>query len=254
MKIAVIIPGPVAPGAVREIETLVSAGTKVTVLGAAGGVLEVAGDIDLKAAEAAMLAMRAEREGCDAVVIDGMCDFGLPVVRGAVGIPVVGAATATYNLVYQLARRFAVISVNREMNPMFERAIRECGCSERMTSLRAMPRALRLSREGGELPYSPQDWEAEILKIAARQVEDEGAQCIVVACASIFGLLRPGARERLAQELGVIVVDPQAIALKTAEMLVALGLAHSPIEYPRINPVSFEDRFREVEPDLRRSA
>ena len=55
--------------------------------------------------------------------------------------------------------------------------------------------------------------------------------------------------------LGVIVVDPQAIALRTAEMFVNLNMAHSKIEYPRINPVSFENRFQvATTPELRRTA
>lgn len=253
MKLAVILPGAVSPGAIKEIEALVSPATEVIVLGAAGGYLEVAGDIDLKGPEAAMLAMQAERDGCDAVVIDGMCDFGLSVVRGAVNIPVVGAATATYHLVYQLARRFGVVSINGDMDPMFTRAIRECGCLERMTSMRALPGKLSFGRAGANIPYSPEDWEAQILDVARRQVEEEGAQCIVVACASIFGMLPDGARQRLAEQLGVIVVEPQAIAIKTAEMLVNLGLSHSKIEYPPIDPASFE-RFAAAGQTLQKSA
>ena len=253
MKLAVILPGAVSSGAEEEIKGLVSASTEVVVLGAANGLLAVAGDIDLKGPEAAMLAMQAEADGCDAIVLDGMCDFGLPIVRGAVSIPVVGAATATYNLVYQLARSFGVVSINAEMNPMFLRAIRECGCEERMTSIRSLERSLKLTAEGADIPYSPEDWEAELIKAARPQVEQEDAQCIVVACASIFGLLPEGAIERMEKELGVIIVDPQPIAIKTAEMLASLKLSHSKIEYPTIDPASF-DHFIKAESDLRKSA
>ncbi len=243
MKLAVILPGAVSSGAEKEIENLLSPGTELVVLGAAGGLLAVAGDIDLKGPEAAMLAMQAEQDGCDAVVLDGMCDFGLAIVRGAVDIPVVGAATATYSLVCQLVRRFGVVSINADMNPMFLRAIRECGCEQRMTSMRSLERSLRLTREGAEIPYTPEDWEAELITAARPQVLEENAQCIVIACASIFGLLPDGARERMQEALGVIVVDPQPIALRTAEMLAALQLSHSKIEYPKIDAGSF-DHFR----------
>ena len=253
MKLAVILPGAVSPGAEKEIEALASPGTEVVVLGASEGLLAVAGDIDLKGPEAAMLAMQAEKDGCEAVVIDGMCDFGLNIVRGAVNIPVVGAATATYNLVYQLARSFGAVSINKEMTPMFLRAIRECGCEERMTSMRSLERPLRMTADEFEMPYTPEDWEAELIKTARPQVEEEGAQCIVVTCASIFGILPEGARERMQEALGVIVVDPQPIAIKTAEMLASLNLCHSKIEYPGIDPVSF-DHFIENKSELRKCA
>ena len=49
------------------------------------------------------------------------------------------------------------------------------------------------------------------------------------------------------------MVDPQAIALRTAEMFVNLGMSHSNIEYPHINPASFENRFPVVDPELYRT-
>lgn len=239
MKLAVIMPGQVYPEIVTEIESLVAPDTEVLVMGAADGLLEVSGDIELKGPQAAMLARQAEGEGCDGVMLNGMCDFGLTVARGAVNIPVVGAATATYNLVYQLARSFAVVSVNEKMNPMFLRAIRECGCEGRMTSMRSMDRSLRIGADGVDIPYSPEQWEAEIISIARLQVEQEKAQCIVIACATIFSMLPPGARERMENELGVMVVDPHPISIKTAEMLGQLKLCHSKIEYPAIDPQTF---------------
>jgi|GEM_PF-1067316 len=240
MKLAVIMPGEIYPEIVTEIESLVAPETEVIVMGATDGLLEVAGDIELKGPQAAMLALQAEREGCDAVVLNGMCDFGLTIARGAVNIPVVGAATATYNLVYQLARSFGVVSVNHKMNPIFLRAIRECGCEERMTSIRSMNRSLRIGADGIDIPYSPEQWEAEIISVARPQVEQEGAQCIVIACATIFSMLALGARERMENELGVMFVDPHVISIKTAEMLGQLKLCHSKIEYPPIDPQTFD--------------
>ena len=62
----------------------------------------------------------------------------------------------------------------------------------------------------------------------------KGAQLLVVACIVFFHFLNPGARERLMEKLGVTVLDPQRIAIKTAEMFVTLGLSHSKLEYPQL--------------------
>ena len=154
-------------------------------------------------------------------------------VRGAVKIPVVGAGMATYHLAYQLASKFAVISVSKDLNSVFLRAIKQAECYERMTSMRSIGKPLKLPMEDF---YTPEELEKELIKIAKVQVEDEGAQLIVVACTFISLLLAPGGMERLAKNLGVIFVDPQEIAVKTAEMLVNMGLSHSKIEYPQIKP------------------
>jgi Asp/Glu/hydantoin racemase len=134
----------------------------------------------------------------------------------------------TYHLVYQLAGRYGVISVNEKLNPIFIRAIKEASCYERLTSMRAIGRPLTLPM--GEF-YTPDELEEELLKIARKQVE-EGAQALVIACTLISLFLKPGALDRLKEELGVMVIDPQPIALKTAEMLACLHLSQSEREYP----------------------
>jgi len=154
-------------------------------------------------------------------------------VRGAVNIPVIGACIATYHLAYQLASKFGVISVSKDLNSVFLRAIKQADCEGRMTSMRAIDKPLKLPMEDF---YTPAELEEEIMKIAKKQIEDEGAQLIVVACTVISLLLAPGGLKRLAETLGVIFVDPQEIAVKTAEMIVTMGLSHSKIEYPQIKP------------------
>jgi Asp/Glu/hydantoin racemase len=141
---------------------------------------------------------------------------------------VVGAGSATYHLVYQIAGKYGVISVNERLNSIFIRAIKEAGCYERMTSMRAIGKPLTLPM--GEF-YTPDEMEEELLRIGRKQVE-EGAQILVVACTLIALFLKPGAFDRLRERLGVMVIDPQPIALKTAEMLASLQLAQSDLEYP----------------------
>jgi len=153
-------------------------------------------------------------------------------VRGAVKIPVVGVAMAMHHLAYQLANKHAVISINKDFNPGFVRAIKETECYERITSIRSIRKPLKFPME--KMPYTPEELEKEIFEIACKQVEEEEAQLLIIHCTLIFLILSPGAKERLAERLGVIVIDPSAVAVKTTEMIVSLGMSHSKIEYPQI--------------------
>jgi allantoin racemase len=256
MKIAAIHPSVYMQPIEEAYQARVAPGNELKLMCATDGVFNTAGDVDLKGYEAALLARQAEKDGYDAAIVCGGCDFSLAVVRGAVDIPVVGPASATFNLVYQLAQRFGVISVSSKWSPSFHRAIRECGCTERMTSMRALPKPMGVNRTGIEIPYTPEELEAQILEVARAQVEEEDAQCIVVQCAPTFATMLPaGAQQRLSDALGgVLFPDMMAIAIGTAEMLVNVGLSHSKLEYPRIESASLEDRYEAEDSEIRRIA
>lgn len=233
MKIAVMAPGALpdeAKKAIREdLLTIAEPGTTLDVFDVEGKVV-VAADLDMKAQAAVVLAREIEKKGFDAILLDGTCDFALMAARSAVRIPVVGAASSTYHLVYQLGDAFAVISVNDQINPTFLRAVRQAGCRDRMTSMRSLKRAFTVPMDSP--PYKPDELEEEIAEIAKRQIEEEGAQIIVVAFTLLNLFVKPGALERLSKRLNAVFVDPQAIGFKTAEMLVRLKLSHSEREYP----------------------
>src|SRR5262245_3547548 len=50
--------------------------------------------------------MRAEDEGCDAVVMDTVSDSGLDALRSRLTIPVVGPGAVGYHVAAMLGRRF----------------------------------------------------------------------------------------------------------------------------------------------------
>jgi hypothetical protein len=134
--------------------------------------------------------------------------------RNAIRIPVVGAASAAYHLVYQLGNKFAVISVNDKINPTFLRAIKQAECEDRMTSMRSLKRAFKVPMDS--VPSAPEELEEEIAEIAARQIDQEGAQVIVVAFTLLNLFVQPSALERLSHRLNAVFVDSQAIGFKTA--------------------------------------
>ncbi len=189
--------------------------------------IKTGGDVSLLAQETMELAIQAEREGCDAVVIHGICDFGLEAARGAVDIPVVGLGSSVLHLACQLGDRYGVVSKSDTTIPEFTRRIRLTGCGERMTSIRPLniPELALIDRK--------QELKKRFLEIAQYQVEVEGAHVIVAGYSAIFGVLPEGSREEMEKILGVPVLDGVPIALKTAKILIDLSLQQSRKAYPK---------------------
>jgi Asp/Glu/hydantoin racemase len=69
--------------------------------------------------------------------------------------------------------------------------------------------------------------------MAKRQIMEEGAQAILIGCLAITTHIIPGSRERLEDKLGVPVIDGSPIAIKMAELMVALELRQSKVAYPK---------------------
>lgn len=63
---------------------------------------------------------------------------------------------------------------------------------------------------------------AQILKVARKAVEEDGAEVVLLGCAGMAGYA-----DGIEKELGVIVIDPSAVTLKITEALVNAGLKQS---------------------------
>lgn len=236
MKIAALFPVTVEPTlekvGIDLLQRSASPGTEIVAFFDKHKTFAYSGELESRSVDSIKHAVYAEENGFDAVLVAALCDFTLMSVRGAVKIPVIGMGMATYLAAYHLAAKFACISISKDWTPVFIKAVKQAGCYERMTSMRDLPKALKFP-----IPkdyYTQEEFEEEVKKIAKRQVEEEGAQLLVIICGLASILLPPGGIERLSKELGIIVVDPMDIAVKTTELFVNLGLAHSKIEYPQM--------------------
>ncbi len=232
-RLAVVIPGDLdAEGLrqrVRHMERFVSPPWKIVPMTFKGRVrgIKAGGDVSLLASETLTLALKAESDGCAAVVIHGICDFGIEAARGAVDIPVVGLGSAVFHLACQLGDRIGVVSKSDATIPEFTRRIQLMGCADRMTSMRP------LNIDEGILSNKRRHLKERFLEIARFQVEQEGAQVIVAGYSAIFAVLPEGAREEMEERLGIPVLDGVPVALRTAQTLVDLGLAQSRKAYPK---------------------
>jgi len=232
-RLAVVIPGILPPEdlakKVAHMQKFVSSKTEIKAFLFSGLTrsIKVGGDVSLLAGETKTIAIEVEKQGFDALVIHGICDFGIEAARGAVSIPVVGLGSATFHLASQLADRFGVVTKSDATIPEFSRRIKLMGCFERITSMRP------LNIPETDLLLESNKMAEKFIGIARYQIEREGAQLIIAGYSAILGVLPSGSKENFEKELGVPVIDGVPVALKTAEMMVDLKITQSRLAYPQ---------------------
>jgi len=162
-------------------------------------------------------AMRAERDGCDAVAIGCFLDPVLDELKEALDIPVLGMAETAMHLACTLGRRFAVLSHNAALNTKFHAdLIAKYGVERHAGPLVSF-----------DLPFP--EMEAALtgkagpclarIERAGREAVALGAEVIVLGC----GLMNLVAiRNGMTEIDGAPVLDVSGALLKATESMVVL--------------------------------
>jgi len=170
-------------------------------------------------------AKEAEQEQFDAAIINCFTDSGLEPAKITTGIPIIGLAESTLYVACLLADKFGMITPIDDGVPFHWRQVRNYGMADRISSIRAI-----------NLPFdsyfNDKNKVEERLIQLGKEMIDEGAQLIILGCGFTFPSLGIGSVKRLSDKLGAAFLDPIAIALRTAEMLVTLDLCQSSLAYP----------------------
>jgi allantoin racemase len=168
----------------------------------------------------------AEAEGTDAVIIDCMVDPGLAPARELASIPIVGPAQAAMHLAAILAHRFSVLTVLERDIPLIDRLARLYGLKGNLASVRPVNiPVLELDRDRERLMGA-------LVEQSARAVVEDGAHILLFDCTGMRGLAQQVEQALAERGCTVPVIDPPAVAVKLAEGLVDMGLAHSKRTYP----------------------
>lgn len=168
----------------------------------------------------------AEREGMDAVIINCFGDPGLDAAREVVSIPVVGPCEASMHLAAMLGHKFSVVTILERLVRELELHAQKYGVGWKLASARSVDLPVLDLEKGRE------QFVERMVERAVEAIEEDGAHVIVLGCTGFAGLdgqVTNGLRDR---GYHVPVVDPAGTALKVAETLVELGLAHSKKTYP----------------------
>jgi Asp/Glu/hydantoin racemase len=168
-------------------------------------------------------ALAAEHDGYDGFVVGHFQDPGLYEARSALDMPIVGAGETTLHFAAQLGRRIGLVSID----PVFEvwhlEQAERYGLGGRIAGiagLGAVPADFEAAFAGDEEAYRrlKAGFEACALPLVERGAD------VIVPAGVLPGLLM--SRERGLRVGHAPVVDCSAVALKSAEMWVALHDSH----------------------------
>ena len=160
-------------------------------------------------------AKKAEEEGCNAVVFFCATDPGLSAAKELLNIPVVGMLESSMHLASQLGNKFSVVvPLKTSINAVIERA-RLYLLEDRLASVREVDTRV------ADLETNIESMKKKLVKVGKKCILD-GADVLIFGCGGFRRL-----SNWLQDQLGIPVIEPGLVAVRTAEMLVDLRLAQS---------------------------
>jgi len=203
------------------LQELAASGTAVTAEPTQSGpaAIESARDAGLIVPELIRLAPLAEQRGFDALIIGCYSDPGIDALRELLTIPVVGPGAASLYLAAQLGTRIGVLTPSGRGFGRLAARLRALGIAPLLASSRAVGFSVM------ELARQAPDALDKAAAAARLAVAEDGADVLVLGCMSMAFL--PGVCEALSERAGVPIVNPVIAALKTAEAVACMRIAHS---------------------------
>jgi allantoin racemase len=185
------------------------------------GTIQSSYEASLSTVEDLECAREAEKAGYDAVIIPCGGDPGVAPLREVLRVPVVPPGSTAKHLCSLIAPRFSVLTTGG--GGVVRTMIHERDGLLKHVSTHPVGLSVPEVREKPEEAYDAMAREGLVA------VEEYGAGAVTFGCMSMGFLM---VDERLSEAIGVPVVNPVKAAVKTAEMLVELGITHSKLVYP----------------------
>jgi allantoin racemase len=160
----------------------------------------------------------ANRSGFDAVVLAAFCDPGIEALKEISDIPIYGLEEVSFSVALLLGNKFSILTEKKHKENVKAQQVRKHGLESRFASVRALNMGVV------EIATDPVKVKENGVAIARRMIEEDGAEVIIMGCASMAGY-----SEDLEQALGVPIIDPVAVTFKVVEALTEIGLRHSKI-------------------------
>lgn len=179
-------------------------------------------DVALDAPEIIEMAQRAEQNGFDAVGLYCFSDPGIAACRECLSIPVIGGGQAAILTAACLGDSFSILTTSQRRVSQKKEFVRASGVDyTRLASVRSVELPVE------EAGRDPDETIRRLTVSAARCVEQDGADVVILGCLSFAGLA-----PTVSAAVGVPVVDPAFSLVNMAELAVAQGLSQSKRSYP----------------------
>jgi allantoin racemase len=173
-------------------------------------------------------AIRAERDGKDAIIINCTADTGLEACRECVSIPVVAPTMATMHLAAQLTHRFSVITFLERVNKRFEEMAWRYGLHHKLASVRSIELPVKniittdISRLANDL-----------FSTGLQCYQADGAHGVILGCTD-FELAAEALKGKFMEAgVDILLLEPSLVSLRLAETLVSMGIGQSKLTYPK---------------------
>jgi allantoin racemase len=160
----------------------------------------------------------ANHNSFDAVVLAAFCDPALEAAKEVSQIPVYGIEETAFSAALLLGNKFGILTEKKHKEAVKDQHIRKHGLVQRFAGVRALDMGVV------EIASDPEMVKKKGIEICRRLIEDDGAEVIILGCASMAGY-----NVEMEQSLGVPVLDPVAVAFKIVEGLTEIGVRHSKI-------------------------
>jgi allantoin racemase len=160
----------------------------------------------------------ANAQGYDAIIIAAFCDPAIEAVKEISDIPVYGIEETTISAALILGNRFGILTEKRHKISVKHQHVRKLGLESRLASIRSLDMGVT------EIALGPERVREKGIDLGRRMVEEDGAEVIIMGCASMAGYSAD-----MEAALGVPVLDPVGVTFKIVEGLTELGIRHSKI-------------------------
>lgn len=157
---------------------------------------------------------RLEQEGADAIIVGCCYDPGVRVARELVDIPVVGPLEASLNMASYFGHRPTIVTDHHKAVPYIEDLVRLYG-QQNVRNVRCIDWWVT------EMVTAPAEVAADAAREAAAALEADDADLVVLGCTIIAACLTQHTRDT-GEYRDIPVVNPNLLALKSAEMLADL--------------------------------
>lgn len=174
-------------------------------------------------------AEKAEEEGYDGVILYCGMDPALLAAKEALTIPVVGIAEPSLHIAYQLGKKLAHVGPGA-LDADIDKNYATFGDEGRyrLPTPVSIRMGVALERPVLDVFEKMDEIKEGMLEAAKKAIEEDGADVILPNCGA---LVEP--TKYLQDNLDVPVLSNGAVALKTLELLIKLGLSQSKRAFPK---------------------
>ncbi len=179
-------------------------------------------DVSLAAPEIIEMAIKAEAEGYDAVILYCFSDPAIEACREKLSIPVIGAGKSSILTACEVGYTFSLIVTQESRIPEKKMFVNSLGIEmNRLASIRHVDLSYDTIEKDRKKTLH------QLYEVSKKCMDSDGAEVIVLGCLTFLGIA-----EELSKEIGIPVIDPGYNGVCAAESLVIQGLSHSKKTYP----------------------